>query len=151
VTGKLFGRKRSRASFKVLSWHLPGGTEETHEKPVRIICVLAGIRTRHFSDTCLERDRYANPFDGLLLVELWCKLAVDRIFTFLTQYSYTVYPSAKQRDNSTKAVTLYNLYLYNCISTISNGVTNGSFILNDNQSLLTPKCIGLHIYKYNFN
>jgi hypothetical protein len=30
---KGFGRKWSWPNFKVLSWHLPGGTEENHEKP----------------------------------------------------------------------------------------------------------------------
>jgi len=29
---KGFGRKRSWPNFKVLSWHLPGGTEENHKK-----------------------------------------------------------------------------------------------------------------------
>jgi hypothetical protein len=33
------------AKFKVLSGHLPGGIEENHEKPVRIISVLAEIQT----------------------------------------------------------------------------------------------------------
>jgi hypothetical protein len=28
------------AYFKVLSWNLPGGTEENHEKPVRLVSGL---------------------------------------------------------------------------------------------------------------
>jgi hypothetical protein len=31
------------AQFKVRSCHLPGGTDENHEKPVRIIGLRAGI------------------------------------------------------------------------------------------------------------
>jgi hypothetical protein len=30
---KGFGRKSSWPNFKVLSWQLPGGMEENHEKP----------------------------------------------------------------------------------------------------------------------
>jgi hypothetical protein len=30
---KGFGRKWLLPDFKVLSWHLPGGTEENHGKP----------------------------------------------------------------------------------------------------------------------
>jgi hypothetical protein len=35
------------AYIKVLSWCLLGGTEGNHENPVRVISVLAGIKTRH--------------------------------------------------------------------------------------------------------
>jgi hypothetical protein len=30
---KIFGKKHSWPDFKVLSWHLPGCTEEKHENP----------------------------------------------------------------------------------------------------------------------
>jgi hypothetical protein len=40
---KGFGRKWSWPNFKVLSWHLPGQTEETHEKPLSGL-VISGAR-----------------------------------------------------------------------------------------------------------
>jgi hypothetical protein len=39
---KGYGRKRSWPNFKVL-FHLPGGTEENHENPVRIAGVQVQI------------------------------------------------------------------------------------------------------------
>jgi hypothetical protein len=33
MNSKRFERKRSWPNFKVLSYHLPGGTEKTDEKP----------------------------------------------------------------------------------------------------------------------
>jgi hypothetical protein len=38
-----FGRKWSWPNFKVLSWHLPGGTEETMKTSVRIVSLQVEI------------------------------------------------------------------------------------------------------------
>jgi hypothetical protein len=38
----------------VLSLHLRGGTEENHEKPVRIVAILAEFRTKHLLNRSLD-------------------------------------------------------------------------------------------------
>jgi hypothetical protein len=38
------------AYLKVLSWHLPGGTEENHEKCVRMANIQAEILTQNLSN-----------------------------------------------------------------------------------------------------
>jgi hypothetical protein len=37
------GNEVVAASFEVLSWYLPGRTEEIHENPVRMVSILAKI------------------------------------------------------------------------------------------------------------
>jgi hypothetical protein len=45
---------------KVLSWYLPGGTEECHDKPTVSIGIPANIQTKHHLNTSLEHYCYAN-------------------------------------------------------------------------------------------
>jgi hypothetical protein len=40
--------------IEVLSWHLPGGTEENHGKPVMTAGVVAKILTKHLPHTSLQ-------------------------------------------------------------------------------------------------
>jgi hypothetical protein len=40
--------------IQVLSWHLPGGTEENHKNPVRMAGVQAEIRTKNLSNKSLQ-------------------------------------------------------------------------------------------------
>lgn len=41
----------STGQSKVLCCHLPTGTEESHEKSVRIVCVLAKTENKHLRNT----------------------------------------------------------------------------------------------------
>jgi hypothetical protein len=45
----------------VLSWHFYGGTEENHEKSVRIARVLAEIRTKHLPHTSQQHIIPTHP------------------------------------------------------------------------------------------
>jgi hypothetical protein len=56
VNWKGFGRKRSWPNFKILSQHLPGGTEENYEKPQSGWSVAgADISTQDILNTKQER------------------------------------------------------------------------------------------------
>jgi hypothetical protein len=48
--------------MEILSRNFPGATEENHEKPVRIFCVQAEIRTEHLPNTNLDNYRHASLF-----------------------------------------------------------------------------------------
>jgi mannitol/fructose-specific phosphotransferase system IIA component len=41
----------STIQSKVLCCHLPTGTEESHEKSVRIVCVLVKTKNKHLQNT----------------------------------------------------------------------------------------------------
>jgi hypothetical protein len=51
INWKGFGRKQSWPNVKLLSWHLPGGTEENHNTSVRIAGLWAEISTHVLSNT----------------------------------------------------------------------------------------------------
>jgi hypothetical protein len=46
--------------IEILSRHSSGGSEEYHEKPVRIAIVLVEILIEHFRNTNLENYHYTN-------------------------------------------------------------------------------------------
>jgi hypothetical protein len=48
------------ALIEVLSQHLPQGTGENQEKPIRIPTVLDKIQDKHLRNTSIEFYRYAN-------------------------------------------------------------------------------------------
>lgn len=58
---------------KVLRCHLPTGTEESHEKSVRIVCVLAKTENKHLWNTkcyCFRQHAwYVYLWDKYLLIE----------------------------------------------------------------------------------
>jgi hypothetical protein len=43
MIGERMWKEADVAQFKVISWHLPAGTEENHEKPVKIAGLLVEI------------------------------------------------------------------------------------------------------------
>jgi hypothetical protein len=50
-----------RGLFEALSCYFPGRTEDYHEElKVRVVGVLAGIRTEHHPNTYIEHCRYMN-------------------------------------------------------------------------------------------
>jgi hypothetical protein len=59
---KGFGKGSEGSScglIEVLSWHLPGRTEENSEKPFRIVGVLAEIQTEYFLN--MSQEHYCYP------------------------------------------------------------------------------------------
>jgi hypothetical protein len=66
---------------------LPGGVEESHEKPVRIADVSAEIRTKHFLNTSQECYCYGNPFGLCKIQDTFQKITVLCILLRVLQLS----------------------------------------------------------------
>jgi hypothetical protein len=64
MIGERMWKEAAVAQFKVISWYLPAGTEENHEKPVKIAGLWVEIlypidpwfetRSRHFSSILMS-------------------------------------------------------------------------------------------------
>jgi hypothetical protein len=52
-------RDHSCSLIEVFSWHLPGGTKENHDNPVRIVCFPGKILTEHLPNSP-EHYHFAN-------------------------------------------------------------------------------------------
>jgi hypothetical protein len=48
----------SSSLIEVLSWHVPGGSEQLQKTSVIVAGVPADIRTEHLWNTCLDRYRF---------------------------------------------------------------------------------------------
>jgi hypothetical protein len=54
------GEKIRKESSMPYSWHLPGGSEESHENPVTTDDLPVEIQTQNFSNMSLRRYHYSN-------------------------------------------------------------------------------------------
>jgi hypothetical protein len=64
--------------IEVLSWHLPGGTDENHRKSVMIADAPPEIQTKYFLNASLGHYLQTNLF-GLLILAIWTVILLSFI------------------------------------------------------------------------
>jgi hypothetical protein len=61
--------------IEVLSWHLPGGSEESYEDSVRIAVVISRVQTEHLLSANLEPFHYSSLHSFRVLKSLMMNTA----------------------------------------------------------------------------
>jgi hypothetical protein len=75
------------AHFKILSQHLPGGIEENHEKPIRIIT----LHLRFETVTCQIKSRCSKYCTVTFGTNLYCSFSLDTLHYFWAANSHLLH------------------------------------------------------------